>query len=301
VIHPYMDGRELLRLNHPERYVIDFPSDELTVSQALAPEVFGRIEKLVLPDREQRAREEAEANEQATAHNAKARVNWHHRGFLNTWWQHSYRRGELMAAVQELDRYLAISRVAAKDRMPVFVFVDSSIHLSDAAQCLAVDDDYSFGIVQSQIHEAWLRARCSKLKSDLRYTTKTIWHSFPWPQEPGAAQVESVVRASKTVLDLRAEYLGEGISLVNQYDSLRLPGKSRLRVAHQELDDAVRAAYGFGAGDPLRQVLDLNLELAQAEAVGEVRSPGPARLAGVNLRATDYRMVPDPGYLAACR
>jgi hypothetical protein len=300
VIHPYMDGHEMLRERHPVRSVIDFDQDDVVLARAAAPHVFAYVEERVLPDRRARAEGESTANAAALAANPKARVNWHHRGFYNRWWQHSYRRADFLAAVDGLDRYIGVSRVASEERLPVFTFIDSSIRPSDAMQCLSADDDYTFGIVQSSLHAAWLRARCSTLESRFRYTTKTIWHSYPWPQDPSDSKIDAVVDAASRLLKLREERLEIDISLVQQYDSLRLPGQNSLRIAHQRLDDAVRDAYGFSAGDPLQQLLDLNLELARRESAGEpVRGPGADWIDAGRRKRTEYRITPGPDFLSS--
>lgn len=292
VVFPYIDGHELLRLRHPQRFVIDFEHDEMDVARAVAPQAFERLQRLALPARKRKAEEEAEANAAALARNPKARVNRHHERFLDRWWQHSYRRKDLLDAIAKSDRYLAVSRVASEERLPVFVFVDSSIHPSDALQCLDFDDEYSFGIVQSGVHEVWLRARCSTLEERLRYTTKTVFHSFPWPQTPSAAQVRAIVDASAAILDHRASrQVDHGLGLLDLYDALRVPGKSTLRGLHGDLDAAVRDAYGFDTSDILQQLLDLNLELAAAEADGDkVRGPGSDWIPSDRKRVTDHRM-----------
>lgn len=60
------------------------------------------------------------------------------------------------------------------------------------------------------------------------------------------------------------------------YRTLELPGRHPLRDAHADLDAAVLDAYGFSAKkDLLKQLLDLNHEMAEKEKAGEeVTAPG---------------------------
>jgi len=75
---------------------------------------------------------------------------------------------------------------------------------------------------------------------------------------------------------VRAENLAAGTTLARQYDTLRHPGKSRLRTLHADLDAAVVAAYGFtGDDDLLAQLLALNLDVAADPE--HARGPGPGR------------------------
>ena len=263
VLYPYIVGDELLHDGSPGRWIIDFATDDPIEAEAQAPRAFQRLRELVLPDREAAADREAEANAQVIAEQPNARVNWHHRNFLRRWWKHSYRREELLAAIAPLDRYIVISRVASEARRPVFVFAPTDWRPSDALQCFAWDDDFHLGVLQSSLHEAWFRARCSTLKSDLRYTSKTVFNSFPWPERPADDHVEAVASAAGEVSRLRDHYSSLGRSLAQQYATLQEPGTNPLRDAHTLLDQAVMTLYGFDADtNVLAQLLALNLDLA---------------------------------------
>ncbi len=92
-------------------------------------------------------------------------------------------------------------------------------------------DDYSFGILQSNAHWQWFVAKCSKLKSDFRYTPESVFDTFPWPQAPTAAQVEAVAAAGREIRRIREAALPElkgGLRAL--YRTLELPGKSPLKV-----------------------------------------------------------------------
>lgn len=46
---------------------------------------------------------------------------------------------------------------------------------------------YHFGILESNVHMAWMRAVCGRLKSDYRYSKDVVYNNFPWPS-PTAGQ-----------------------------------------------------------------------------------------------------------------
>lgn len=287
VLHPYIIGDELLHRGAPGRWVIDIDAADATAAKAQAPGAYDRLRRLVLPDRQQRAQEEATGNAWALAADPNARVNWHHRNFLARWWQHSYRREDFLTAIADHDRFIALAATASELRMPVLAFVSTEIRPSHAVQCFAFDDDYSFGILQSAAHAAWFRGRCSHLKSDLRYTSKTVFNTFPWPQAPNTKAVGEIVDAVAAILDVRRARQKGGLSLAQMYDSLREPGRNDLRDAHERLDAAVLRAYGFDkTTDVLVQLLALNKWCAEQERGGNVvRGPGPILLHGT--RVTD--------------
>jgi hypothetical protein len=188
------------------------------------------------------------------------------------WWKHWRGRGELLRAITQIPRYIACARVTKR---PIFVFVDSAIHPNDALTAFPLADDYSFGILQSGIHFEWFKARCSTLKGDFRYTSETVFDTFPWPQKPTRKQIEAVAQAAVALRALRGETMRKlNCSLRHLYRTLEQPGDNPLRDAHARLDAGVRAAYGMPAdADPLAFLLELNLACAAKEKAGEKITP----------------------------
>lgn len=275
VIFPYLIGEELLSVKPPlpQRYIIDLhPHNILAASQYAMP--LKRIQELVLPSREAAAEEEKNRNEDVLKDNPKAKVNRHHHNFLKKWWLLSYARAELIEKIRSLPRYIACVRVTKR---PIFEFISSGIHPNDALQVFPVADDYSFGILQSGIHWEWFNERCSTLKRDFRYTSDTVFDSFPFPQSPTLSQVKKVATAAVKLRQLRRKVMTENHwSLRELYRTLDLPGDNPLRKAQAELDAAVQEAYGVKTKeDPLKFLLELNFAVAEREAEGlPVVAPG---------------------------
>ena len=275
VLKPYLTADEFLSSNPPApgRYVMDFHPRSMLEARAYA-EAFARIEQAVLPDRQEKANNEDKRNREARAENQNARVNHHHQNFLNKWWLLSYPRSTLIKKLRGLPRYVACGRVTKR---PIFVFVDANVNPNDALQVFTFVDDYSFGILQSDIHWRWFVERCSTLKGDFRYTSTTVYESFPWPQAPSLAQVREVARAAVNIRLLRAQLMKDhDLTLRELYRSLELPGDSPLKRAHARLDAAVRKAYKVRANaDALEFLFGLNQKLAEKEAsLQQVIGPG---------------------------
>ena len=268
VIFPYLTADEMLSIigSVPERYVIDFFPRDVMDSQAFK-EAFARVESAVLPDRKSAAREEQDRNKKALDVNPKAKVNHHHRNFLNKWWLLSYPREELLKKIITLPRYVACGRVTKR---PVFEFISSIVRPNDALQVFAFPDDYSFGILQSGVHWAWFTAKCSTLTERFRYTSDSVFDTFPWPQSPTVAQAKQVATASAGLRELRRKIMMQhNWTLRDLYRTQDVPGKNSLRDMQDSLDEAVRAAYGMKAkADPLTFLLGLNNQLATAEKAG---------------------------------
>jgi hypothetical protein len=282
-----MIGRDLVEEGHPTRWIIDFAQREMT--QAMRYEIaFSRVKKLVMPD----VLDKAEAEKVATG---KESTRWTR--MSNRWWQFRDYQPGTMAAIGRLPRYIACPRVTKR---PVFEFISPTIHPDNALAVFAFADDYSFGILQSGIHWAWFTAKCSTLTERFRYTSDTVFDTFPWPQlevsreerqkreekgkEPLRSsrslreiieQIRAVAEAALALRALRHEIMSaNGWSLRELYKSLETPGENRLRDAHAALDTAVRAAYGMKPNeDILAFLLKLNLELADKETKGEPITP----------------------------
>lgn len=258
VIHPYVVGDDILSgARVAPRYIIDFGTMNILLAQSFV-KPFGHLKATVLPAM-QKAEDEAKS-ERATS--------------LQQWWLHWRGRAELLKEIAELPRYLACSRVTKR---PLFDFINSSVRPGDALQVFALADDYSFGILQSQPHYLWFHAKCSNMKSDPRYTSESVFHTFPWPQSPSAAQIDAVAKAGVKLRNLRAVATNVSTGgLRALYRSIDLPGKNPLKDAHDALDTAVLTAYGFSARkDILQQLLDLNTAVAADITAGKtVTGPG---------------------------
>ena len=264
VLWPFLVGRELLSQGLEDRWVIDFQTRTIFDAKAY-PQPFKHIEQFTLPYISQKAAEEQEKSKKDTGQDQ----NW-----LKTWWQHFRCRPEMIGKIAKLRRYIVCSRITKR---PIFVFISSEIRPGDALSCFALEDDYSFGIVQSNPHWQWFREKCSKMKSDFRYTPESVFDTFPWPQTATVKQIDAVAAAARELRRLRAEALPKmkgGLRAL--YRTLELPGANPLKDAHAALDTSVLTAYGFNAKkDLLAQLLALNQEVAAKIEKGEpVTAPG---------------------------
>ena len=103
---------------------------------------------------------------------------------------------------------------------------------------------YHFGIIISNIHMAWTRTTCGRLKSDYNYSNTIVYNNFPWPN-PTPEQKVKIEQTAQGILDARALY--PDASLADLYDELTMPPE--LRKAHQQNDRAVMEAYGMSVKD----------------------------------------------------
>ena len=137
--------------------------------------------------------------------------------------------------------YIVIPKVSSERRRYVPMgLLDPNILSSDLVFIVPDATMYHFGILTSNVHMAWMRAVCGRLKSDYRYSKDVVYNNFPWPTSTDA-QKEKIEQTAQAILDARAMYPDS--SLADLYDETTMPPE--LRKAHQQNDRAVMQAYGF--------------------------------------------------------
>jgi type II restriction/modification system DNA methylase subunit YeeA len=174
----------------------------------------------------------------------------------------------MRAELLHLTRYFATIR-HSKHRLfawyPVSVLPDSALIV------FARDDECTFGVLHSRVHEAWARATGTQLReveSGFRYTPTTTFETFPFPR-PTDAQRDVIASAAQRLVELREGWLSPpGLAeselakrtLTNLYSAR----PTWLVNTHDDLDRAVLAAYGWpfdlATFEILERLLALNLE-----------------------------------------
>lgn len=137
--------------------------------------------------------------------------------------------------------YIAIPKVSSENRRYIpMEYLSKEIIPGDKLFMLQNASFYDFGVLMSNVHMAWTRAVCGRLKSDYSYSNTIVYNNFPWP-EPTDAQKEKITQTARGILDARALYPDS--SLADLYDEVTMPPE--LRRAHQNNDRAVMQAYGM--------------------------------------------------------
>ena len=137
--------------------------------------------------------------------------------------------------------YIAVPKTSSQRRRYIPIgFLSSNIIASDLLFLIPNASIYDFGILSSNVHNAWMRVVAGRLKSDYRYSKDIVYNNFPWPV-PTAQQKKKIEKTAQAILDARAKYPDS--SLADLYDELTMPPE--LRKAHQDNDRAVMEAYGM--------------------------------------------------------
>ncbi|MEQ9561184.1 MAG: N-6 DNA methylase, partial [Woeseiaceae bacterium] len=215
------------------------------------------------------------------------------------WWIHHRPRPEMRAAIEGLRRFILTPRVS-KHR--IFVWAPSVVIPDSRLYAIAREDDVSFGILHSRIHEVWSLGTCSwhGAGNDPTYNAISVFGTFPFPLglTPNIApkhfdnpSAEAIAAASRRLCELRENWLNppEWVDRVPEVVPglpLRIVAKEGheddlnkrtltnlynqrpawLENVHNELNEAVAAAYNWPANLTDDQILANLLALNRAIA-----------------------------------
>jgi type II restriction/modification system DNA methylase subunit YeeA len=248
VVRPWVNGLDVTRRSRG-MWIIDFGTDMAIEEAVLYEAPFEYVKDRVKPAREE--------NKRAS--------------YAEHWWLHVEPRTEMRKALSGLQRFIGTPRVT-KHRL--FAWIPKGTLPDSQVIVFARDDDYSFGILHSRVHEVWARGQGTQLReveSGFRYTPVSTFETFPLPENASADQARGVGEEARCLNDLRVGWLNPpGASprelakrtLTNLYNS----PPTWLTHAHERLDRAVHAAYGWPYPledeEVLTRLLALNLARA---------------------------------------
>jgi len=284
ILKPWFNGLDITRRNR-DMWIVDFGTEMPEAEACLYELPFAYAKKHVQPTRV--GKREARTNEM--------------------WWLFQWSRPVMRKAIQGLSRFMVTPEVA-KHR--VFAWMCSPTVPDKNLTLIARADDTTFGILHSRFHELWSLRLGTSLEDRPRYTPTTCFETFPFPAHltprdtaagaPAGPLAERIAQAARRLNTLRDNWLNpaEWVEWVITPEEeqagfpkrpVARPGhaaelKKRtltnlynarpvwLALAHQELDDAVAAAYGwsdYSAAMPdeeiLRRLLALNRQRSTAD------------------------------------
>ncbi|WP_210186207.1 class I SAM-dependent DNA methyltransferase [Hyphomicrobium sp. CS1GBMeth3] len=256
VLRPWANGLDITR--RPEgKWIIDF--GQMSEQQAAMFEApFRFVQEHVRPVR-------------LLNRDSQRRANW---------WRLGRSGEDLKRATNSLQRQIVSPRVA-KHR--IFVWAPAKLLADCQLIAIARDDDTTFGILHSKLHELWSLRMCTWLGvgNDPRYAPTTCFETFPFPEglTPNIPATDyandprglAIAAAAARLNELRENWLNPPDlvrrvpEVVSGYPDRVLPIdvgaaailKNRtltklynerpawLDHAHKELDAAVAAAYGW--------------------------------------------------------
>ncbi|WP_437586887.1 DNA methyltransferase [Sorangium sp. So ce1000] len=261
-VRPVATGDDMLRgkLSIGPDYCIHLGAfDTESRAKAAGGKAFEHLKSHVYPMVKERAESEVETH--------------HYARWLRTWWHPREPSLGFFTPLMSKRRFIACSNPQAR---PVFAFLSSRFVPTNTMQVFAFDDDYSFGIIQSHAHWAWVIAKGGKVTERKRYTSE-VWTTFPWPQEVSEKVVVSVASAARELRATRERLMkANSWSLRELHQAAEVDGPHPLKDAQRALDEAVSEAYGMPSDQELTEfLLDLNRCLVEDEEQGRtVTGPG---------------------------
>lgn len=254
VLRPWTNGMDITR-RPSGRWIIDF--EEMTEKDASLYEApFEYLRKEVRPERVKNR------DQQRRQH----------------WWRLGRSGTDYKQASQGLTRVILTPRVA-KHRL--FVWRPMQTLPDSAVVAIAKDDDTTFGIVHSRLHELWALRLGTSLEDRPRYTPSTTFETFPFPdgmtpniasaKYSGDRRAKRIAVAMAKLHELRENWLNppdlvkrepeivaayperilpKNLAAADQLEKRTLTNlynarPSWLANAHKDLDRAVISAYGW--------------------------------------------------------
>ncbi|GAB1382043.1 hypothetical protein MASR1M50_03620 [Burkholderiales bacterium] len=281
IVKPLRNGRDLTDKVRGV-YAIDFYGHTLEAAREVFPNAYQRVLIGVKPERDQSQRA----------------------SYREKWWLFAEARPDMRRALESLERFV-VTPMTAKHR--TFQYLPAGVLPDQGLIVFAVSDSYVLGVLSSQLHIDWALATGSRLGvgNDPRYNNSRCFETFPFPDDDTgltselrqriARLAEQIDQHRKRVLAPAAGHAGltltglynvlaalrEGRALTAKEQAIHTQGLvGVLRELHDELDAAVRAAYGLPASattdDVLAELVRLNARRAAEEAQGQVRWLRPA-------------------------
>ena len=143
---------------------------------------------------------------------------------------------------QPSTKMLVIPKVSSERRKYIPIgFVSPDIIVNGSALIIPDANIYLFGVLTSNVHNAWMRTIAGRMKSDYQYSASNVYNTFPWPT-PSDEQVAKIEDTAQAIIDARKKY--SNATLAELYSDHMYLYQELLK-AHQANDKAVMQAYGM--------------------------------------------------------
>jgi type I restriction-modification system DNA methylase subunit len=208
------------------------------------------------------------------------------------WWLFGQPSVEIREALEDLARAIATPR---QGKWRIFTFVEAGSIIESTNVAIASDDAAVLGILQSRIHEEFSLAAGGWMGvgNDPRYFHTQTFLPFPFP-DATPEQRATIAELAEELDATRKAALAEvpGLTMTEIYNlreklrsgaPMNVAEEDRARAAragivnrlHEQIDEAVAAAYGWPADLPpseiVARLVALNAELAAEEKAGHIR------------------------------
>lgn len=242
VVVPWMNGADLTERRSRGMFIIDFPESLPEHEAALYQAPFEYLKRVVKPKRD--------------SNRSASRKKY--------WWRLGASGRDLRRGLAGLEKYLATVR---HSKYRIFVWIKAGTLPDSALVVFAIDDDFRFGVLQAKPHTIWSLRKGSQVRereSGFRYTPESVFETYPFPKA-NAEQAEAIALEASGLDQLRENWRAvdpDNRALTELYNEW----PTWLEKAHERLDHAVHAAYGWDYPLSDEKVLLRLLELNELRA-----------------------------------
>jgi len=229
VIFPYLGGKELNNNYNQKatRYAINFfqmPIEEVIKYNSAYQIILAKVKPF-------RMRKKDDNSYQLS------------KNLREKWWVYANPRANLYRQIRDFDRVIAIAQVSKTMQV---CFVDTRQILDQKLIIFCWDDYATFAFLSSNIHIVWAMKYSSRMRNDLSYSPKRVFHTLKLPKM--SAELESLGKELDELRNAYMQYHKIGLTelyklvgdTLNQNDSIK-----NIRIVHQEIDKEVIKCYGW--------------------------------------------------------
>jgi len=226
-LKPFLGASEFL--DGQTRWCLYIPDDQVTNAEAI-PEIKIRLDRV----RQHRERSTEASTQKLAAH-------------PNRFYFSCYREAPC----------LIVPGTTSERRpyIPVGILPSGTV-VSNLANVIYSAESWVFGLVQSRMHMAWMRAVAGRLETRYRYSAALVYNTFPVPHLLDADK-RSITGGAHAVLDAREQFAERTIAEL--YDPKQMP--QVLQSAHTRLDEIVDDVYGKRGCDSDEERLGLLFDM----------------------------------------
>jgi hypothetical protein len=163
--------------------------------------------------------------------------------YRETWWQFAEQQKALYKSIAGMQRVLFHPFTS---KYLCFVFAPANIVFATPHVVVALETNASFALLQSSLHEVWVRQFGSTLGNTLRYPPTDCFRNFPFPSsDPDCEDLAGSFHQLRSTLAKN-----NNIGLTDLYNAFHDPRKldsgfEELRRLYRAMDVAVAKAYGW--------------------------------------------------------
>ncbi|MBT7189902.1 MAG: hypothetical protein HN916_06890 [Anaerolineae bacterium] len=169
-------------------------------------------------------------------------------GDRDNWWLFARYRKEMRNRIEHLENVLVRSMVSEHHMLAM---VPKNQIISIKLNVFTFDDYYHFSLLQSSVHEIWLRRNATTLRTDISYTIKYCFETFPFPQAVSDTLVHQVELIGREFYEYRRQVmLSTQLGFTKTYNRFHDPQCQddeiqTLRKLHTEMDQAILTCYSW--------------------------------------------------------